>query len=90
MMVASARNLDIVRQMRNPRPHRAIGEDLDHIAHAFYLVEMVDRMTPDDRNTPSISCSSESLTYLDTHAHARHPAPLVRDPVAGLLGYRRN
>jgi DNA repair protein RecO (recombination protein O) len=89
MMVATARNLDIVTQCETLDPHRAIGEDLDRIAHAFYLVEMVDRMTPDEQENYAVyQLLSNSLTYLDTTPTPDILRHWFEIQLLGLLGYR--
>lgn len=89
MLVATARNLDIVTQCEVIDPHRPIGEDLDRMAHAFYIAELVDRLTPDHlENYAVYKLLAESLTHLDT---APAPGLLLRwyeIQLLGRLGYR--
>ncbi|MGI8589158.1 MAG: DNA repair protein RecO [Chloroflexia bacterium] len=89
LMLATARNLDIVTQCETVDPHRRIGEDLDRMARAFYLAELVDRLTPDEQeNYPVYKLLAESLTHLDT---VPLPDLLLRWydlQLLGLLGYR--
>jgi DNA repair protein RecO (recombination protein O) len=89
MMIATARNLDIVTQSETVDAHRPIGENLERVAHAFYLAEMVDRLTPEEQENYAVyRLLSDTLTYLDTT-----PTPdLLRHwyevQLLGLLGYR--
>src|SRR5689334_8372352 len=89
MLVARARNLDIVTQCETIDAHRRIGEDLDRVAHAFYVAELIDRLTPDEQENYAVyKLLAETLNLLDT---APSPELLVRwyeIQLLGLLGYR--
>ncbi len=47
MLLAKARNLDIVTQCETVESYRPLHEDLSRIAHASYVAEMLDALTPD-------------------------------------------
>ncbi|MDQ6694492.1 MAG: DNA repair protein RecO [Chloroflexota bacterium] len=47
MLLAKARNLDIVTQSETVDTYRPLHEDLSRIAHASYVAEMLDALTPD-------------------------------------------
>ncbi len=89
MLIARARNLDIVTQCETMDGHRAIGEDLDRVAHAFYVAELVERLTPDEQENYAVfKLLEETLTHLDS---AAEPEVLIRwyeIQLLGLLGYR--
>jgi DNA repair protein RecO (recombination protein O) len=89
MLVARTRGLDIVTQCETIDAHRRIGEDLDRVAHAFYIAELVDRLTPDEQENYTVyKLLAEALNYLDSDAA---PEVLVRwyeIQLLGLLGYR--
>lgn len=89
MMVATARSLDIVTQCEVIDPHRAIGEDLDRIAHAFYLVELVDRLTPDGQENYAVyKLLAESLAALDIVESPELLQHWYELQLLDLLGYR--
>ncbi|MBF6614687.1 MAG: DNA repair protein RecO [Chloroflexi bacterium] len=47
MLLAKARNLDIVTQSETVDAYRPLHDDLSRIAHASYAAEMLDALTPD-------------------------------------------
>src|SRR4051794_20638090 len=89
MLVARTRGLDIVTQCETIDAHRHIGEDLDRVAHAFYVAELADRLTPDEQENYAVyKLLAETLHHLDAVAS---PELLVRwyeIQLLGLLGYR--
>jgi len=89
MMIATARNLDIVTQCEVLDPHRPIGEDLDRIAYAFYLVELIDRLTPDNlENVAVYALLADGLSYLDYAVTLELLQHWYEVQLLGLLGYR--
>ncbi|HUP27430.1 MAG TPA: DNA repair protein RecO [Chloroflexia bacterium] len=47
MLLAKARNLDIITQSETIDAYRPLHEDLSRIAHASYAAELLDALTPD-------------------------------------------
>ena len=89
LLIARTRSLDIVTQCETQEAHRALGEDLERVAHAFYVAELLDRLTPDEQENYAVyKLFAETLTYLDST-----PTPAVLQhwyelQLLGLLGYR--
>jgi len=89
MMVATARNLDIVTQCETLDGHRALGENLERIAHAFYIVELADRLTPEHlENYAVYQLLAATLHTLDAVAVPDLLQHWYEVQLLGLLGYR--
>ncbi|HUS15024.1 MAG TPA: DNA repair protein RecO [Chloroflexia bacterium] len=89
MQLATARNLDIVTQCEVLDAHRPIGEELDRIAYAFYLVELIDRLTPDEQENYAVyKLLADGLSHLDTAGTPELLQHWYEIQLLGLLGYR--
>ena len=65
MLLAKARNLDIVTQSETVDAYRPLHEDLSRIAHASYVAELLDALTPDAlENYPVYKLTVEALQLL--------------------------
>jgi DNA repair protein RecO (recombination protein O) len=65
MLLAKARNLDIITQSETVDAYRPLHEDLSRIAHASYAAELLDAMTPDAlENYPVYKLMVETLGLL--------------------------
>ncbi len=89
LMLAEGRNLDIVTQAEIIAPYRNLREDLHRISYAYYVAELLDKLTEDEEGqSPAYSLLAETLDGLDT---AAFPLVVVRRfelRLLGLLGYR--
>ncbi len=65
MLVARGRTWDIVSQAEIVQPYRALREDLDKTGYAYYLAELVDRITEEhDANAPLFELLALTLARL--------------------------
>lgn len=89
LMLATGRNLDIITQAQVVAPYRSLREDLDRTSLAWYVVDLLDKMTQDDEeNRPLYQLLTQTLDGLDT---SPQPALIVRFfelRLLGLVGYR--
>jgi len=70
MLLAKARNLDIVTQSETVDPYRALHDDLSRIAHASYASELLDAFTADSlENYPVYKLTSEVFALISEDAH---------------------
>lgn len=85
MLLAKARNLDIITQSETVDAYRPLHENLERIAHASYAAELLDALTPDAlENYPVYRLVVETLSLLSTEPH---PDRVVRWFELQLLGY---
>ncbi len=76
LLLAVGHDLDIVTQAEVVEPYRALREDLLRSAYAGYMVELLDRFTPDNQENPELY---ELLTHgLEWAATARDLALAAR------------
>lgn len=72
LLLAVGRELDVVTQSEVRHPFRSLREDLDRTSHAYYLVELADRLVEDRHPNPGLFalCLAGLLT-LDQGGHPR-------------------
>lgn len=91
LMLAEGRNLDILTQAEIIAPYRMLREDLERISYAYYIAELLDKLTTDEEGqSPAYGLLVETLDALD---HAPRPELAVRRfelRLLGVLGYRPN
>ena len=88
MLLARARNLDIVTQSETVDAFRPLHEDLSRIAHASYVSEMLDAFTPDAlENYPVYKLSAETLALISEDAHPDRVLRWFEMQLLGYLGY---
>jgi DNA repair protein RecO (recombination protein O) len=89
LLLAEGRNLDIVTQAEIVAPYRALREDLGRISYAYYVAELLDKLTTDEEGqSPAYGLLVETLDALD---RASQPELAVRRfelRLLGVLGYR--
>jgi DNA repair protein RecO (recombination protein O) len=89
LLLAEGRNLDIVTQAQIVAPYRALREDLERISFAYYVAELLDKLTTDEEGqSPAYPLLAETLDGLDA---APAPELAVRRfelRLLALLGYR--
>ncbi len=84
LLLATGRNLDIITQAETITPYRALRQDLSRISYAYYVSDLLDKVTGDDEeNRPLYNLLVQTLTGLDT---ASSPSLVVRFYVLRLLG----
>lgn len=65
MLIAQARTWDIISQAEIVESYRNLREDLDKTSHAYYVAELVDRITEEhDANAPLFELLALTLTRL--------------------------
>lgn len=88
LLLAEGRNLDTVTQAEIINPYRAMREDLERVSLAYYIAELLDKLTTDDEGqSPAYGLLAETLDGLA----APLPELAVRRfelGLLGLLGYR--
>ena len=85
MLLAKARNLDIVTQSETLDSYRPLHDDLDRVANAFYAAELLDALTPDELESyPIYKLMVDSFSLLCTDPD---PARVLRWLELQLLGY---
>jgi DNA repair protein RecO (recombination protein O) len=76
LLIAKARNLDIVSQAETIEAYRALREDLLRSTYAHYIVELLDRFTRDEEESAELyDLLAETLARLCT---AENPALVAR------------
>ena len=89
LMLAEGRNLDIVTQAQIIAPYRDLRLDLERISYAYYIAELLDKLTTDEEGqSPAYALLAETLDALDT---APRPELAVRRfelRLLTLIGYR--
>ena len=89
LLLARARNLDIVTQAETIDSQRQLGEDLGRVAHGFYVAELLDRLTPDGQENYAVyHLLAETLGLLNDVAVPELLARWYEVQLLGLLGYR--
>lgn len=88
MLLAKARNLDIVTQSETVDSYRGLHDDLDRVAHAYYAAELLDTLTPDElENYPVYKLMAESLGLLSTDPDPSRVLRWLEMQLLGYLGY---
>jgi len=76
ILVAKARNLDIISQAEVVETYRDLREDLERTSYAYYLAELVDGFTEEgDVNKPLFELLAFTLAYL---SHSDDPFLVLR------------
>jgi DNA repair protein RecO (recombination protein O) len=71
LFLAEGRNLDIVTEVQVINSFSRLGDDLEKTAAAFYLVELVDQLTPDGQiNRQVFDLLIDGLTRIEADANA--------------------
>ena len=89
LMLAEGRNLDILTQAEIVAPYRALRLDLERISYAYYVAELLDKLTSDEEGqSPAYNLLANTLDALDT---APQPELAVRRfelRLLAMLGYK--
>jgi DNA repair protein RecO (recombination protein O) len=88
MLLAKGRNLDIVTQSETVDAYRSLREDLSRIAHAYYVAELLDKLTPDAlENYPAYKLAVEALQFTANDADPDRVLRWFEMQLLGYLGY---
>lgn len=88
-LVARGRNLDIVTQVQTLQAFASLRQNLERIGWASYLVELLDRMAPEQaENDPSFHLLLEALSHLDLGRDPERVARAYELHLLAYMGYR--
>jgi len=89
LLLAVGRDLDIITQAEGLDPYRPLRDDLLRGAYAAYMVELLDRFTPDAEENPELyQLLREGLTWAATAADLALAARYYELHLLGLAGYQ--
>jgi len=89
LFLAKGRNLDIITQAETVNPHMGLREDLERVAFASYVVEVLDRFTFEEgQNVAMFRLLEETLTRLDTQSNLETVVHFYEMRLLELLGFR--
>ena len=89
MLLAKGASLDIVTQSETVAAFRHLREDLDCVGHAYYLAELLDRLTPDNQeNLAAYRLLAETLEALDGGAPSELLTRWYELQMLDIMGYR--
>jgi DNA repair protein RecO (recombination protein O) len=89
LFLAKGRNLDIITQAETVNPHMGLREDLERVAFASYVVEVLDRFTYEEgQNVAMFRLLEETLTWLDTQPNLETVVHFYEMRLLELLGFR--
>ena len=88
MLLAKARNLDIVTQSETVDAYRALHEDLSRIAHASYTSELLDALTPDAlENYPVYKLAVDVFGLISSEPNSTRVLRWFEMQLLGYMGY---
>jgi DNA repair protein RecO (recombination protein O) len=88
MLLAKARNLDIVTQSETVDAYRALHEDLPRIAHASYAAELLDALTPDAlENYPVYKLAVDVFGLISSEPNSTRVLRWFEVQLLGYMGY---
>ena len=88
MLLAKARNLDIVTQSETMDAYRPMHDDLSRVAHAYYAAEVLDALTPDAlENYPVYKLMTEVFQLLSDDPNPDRVLRWYEMQMLGYMGY---
>ncbi|MEA2576248.1 MAG: repair protein RecO [Chloroflexia bacterium] len=88
MLLAKARNLDIVTQSETLDSYRPLHDDLERVAHAYYAAELLDALTPDEHENYAVyKVMVDSFGLLSTDVDPDRVLRWLEMQLLGYLGY---
>jgi len=89
MLLAKGQNLDIVTQSETIAANRHLRESLEGVSHAYYMAELLDRLTPDNsENFPAYRLLADALALLDGRAEPHILTRWYELQMLDIMGYR--
>ena len=89
LLLAVGRDLDIITQAEGVDPYRPLRDDLLRSAYGAYMVELLDRFTPDnEENAELYDLLRQGLTWAATADHLGLAARYYELHLLGLAGYQ--
>lgn len=89
LFLAKGRNLDIITQAETVNPYIGLREDLQRLAYAAYVVEVLDRFTYEEgQNINLFRLLTDTLSRLETHQDPATVVHYYEIRMLDLLGFR--
>lgn len=89
LFLAKGRSLDIITQAEAVESYNSIRDDLQRVAYASYLVELLDRFTyQEGQNVGLFRLLTNTLSNLAAHAHPETVVHYYEIRLLDLLGFR--
>jgi DNA repair protein RecO (recombination protein O) len=89
LLLATGRDLDIITQAEVVDPYRPVREDLLRGAYAAYMVELLDRLTPDEQENPELyDLLRQALTWAATAGDLALAARYYELHLLSIAGYQ--
>lgn len=88
MLLAKARNLDIVTQSETIDAYRPLHDDLSRVAHAYYVAELLDTLTPDEQeNYAAYKLTADAFRLLSDDSDPDRVLRWYEMQILGYMGY---
>jgi DNA repair protein RecO (recombination protein O) len=89
LLLASGRDLDIITQAEVVDAYRPVREDLLRGAYAAYMIELLDRLTPDEQENPELyDLLRQALTWAGTAPDLSLAARYYELHLLSIAGYQ--
>lgn len=89
LQLAKGQTLDVVTQSETVAANRHLRESLERVSHAYYVAELLDRLTPDNsENFPAYRLLAEALALLDGDAEPNILIRWYELQMLDIMGYR--
>ncbi len=89
LQLAVGRNLDIVTDAQVIDAYRGLRDDLPRLSYAYYVAELIDKLTADDEEHPAVyQLLAQTLAALEASAVPDLAARYFELHLLNLLGYR--
>ncbi len=89
LFLAKGRNLDIVTQAETVDPYMGLRKDLERVAYASYVVEVLDRFTYEEgQNSKMFRLLTDTLSRLEGHENLATVVHYYEIRMLDLLGFR--
>lgn len=89
MLLAKGQSLDIVTQSETVAANRYLRESLERVSHAYYIAELLDRLTPDNsENFPAYRLLADTLALVNSGAEPHILVRWYELQMLDIMGYR--
>lgn len=89
LMLATGRTFDVVTSAQIIEPYKQLHEDLNRVSHAYYVAELLDKLTVDDEeNRPAYDLLVVALRALDQTTVPDLVVRYYELHLLGFMGYR--
>lgn len=90
LQLATGRSLDIVTDAQIIDAYKQLHEDLPRLSYAYYIAELVDKLTGEEENRPVYDLLVEAFHTINTSPTLDLAARYFELHLLNLLGYRPN